>query len=162
MKNIYKQKRQQGFTIIEVLIVLAIAALILLIVFLAVPALQRNSRNNSRNNDAARLAALVNDYVANHAGTLPTTIGNTSGNLDLTNEQWAIMDPPVTANIQAVGSTTFPGDNHTLFINRGVSCNQATNTMGNGSTRQFAVSFHIETSSDTGGTTTGSQKCISG
>jgi prepilin-type N-terminal cleavage/methylation domain-containing protein len=42
MKNIYKQKRQQGFTIIEVLIVLAIAALILLIVFLAVPALQRN------------------------------------------------------------------------------------------------------------------------
>ncbi|HPW47952.1 MAG TPA: prepilin-type N-terminal cleavage/methylation domain-containing protein, partial [Candidatus Saccharibacteria bacterium] len=36
------KKDQKGFTIIEVLIVLAIAALILLIVFLAVPALQRN------------------------------------------------------------------------------------------------------------------------
>jgi prepilin-type N-terminal cleavage/methylation domain-containing protein len=47
MKQLYKQKREAGFTIIEVLIVLAIAALILLIVFLAVPALQRNARNNS-------------------------------------------------------------------------------------------------------------------
>jgi prepilin-type N-terminal cleavage/methylation domain-containing protein len=34
-----------GFTIIEVMIVLAIAGLILLIVFLAVPALEREARN---------------------------------------------------------------------------------------------------------------------
>lgn len=71
MKNVYKQKRQEGFTIIEVLIVLAIAALILLIVFLAVPALQRSSRNNGRSADAARISATVNSYVANHNGTPP-------------------------------------------------------------------------------------------
>ena len=46
----------QGFTIIEVLIVLAIAGLIMVVVFLAVPALQRNSRNNSRKADARYLA----------------------------------------------------------------------------------------------------------
>ena len=62
---------KRGFTIIEVLIVLAIAGLILLIVFLAVPALQRNSRNNARKNDVARVGAAVNDYAANHDGTLP-------------------------------------------------------------------------------------------
>ena len=78
MKELYKQKREAGFTIIEVLIVLAIAALILLIVFLAVPALQRNSRNNSRNNDAAGLLAAVNDYVANNNGSLPTTCSGTT------------------------------------------------------------------------------------
>ncbi|MDQ3065292.1 MAG: prepilin-type N-terminal cleavage/methylation domain-containing protein, partial [bacterium] len=36
------KNNNKGFTIIEVLIVLAIAGLIMLIVFLAVPALQRN------------------------------------------------------------------------------------------------------------------------
>ena len=39
------KKHRSGFTIIEIMIVLAIAGLIMLIVFLAVPALQRASRN---------------------------------------------------------------------------------------------------------------------
>ncbi len=45
----YKQikNKNEGFTIIEVMIVLAIAALILIIVLLAVPALQRNSKNTT-------------------------------------------------------------------------------------------------------------------
>lgn len=51
-----KQKSEKGFTIIEVLIVLAIAGLVMVIVFLAVPSLQRNSRNNSRKTDARFIA----------------------------------------------------------------------------------------------------------
>ena len=47
-----KQSRSEGFTIIEVMIVLAIAAMILLVVLLAVPALQRNSRNTAVKTDA--------------------------------------------------------------------------------------------------------------
>ena len=43
-----KTSEQKGFTIIEVMIVLAIAGLIILIVFLAVPALQRNGRNTQQ------------------------------------------------------------------------------------------------------------------
>ncbi len=65
-----------GFTIIEVMIVLVIAAVILLIVFLAVPALQRNSRNTQRNNEIARLSAAMFEYL-NNGGTIPgTTIGS--------------------------------------------------------------------------------------
>ncbi len=63
------KKQESGFTIIEVLIVLAIAGLIMLIVFLAVPALQRNSRNRGRENDASLLAAAVNDCVTNKNGS---------------------------------------------------------------------------------------------
>jgi len=66
------RKSNQGFTIIEVLIVLAIAALILLIVFLAVPALQRNSRNTQRKNDVAAILGGYNDYVTNNNGSTPT------------------------------------------------------------------------------------------
>lgn len=64
----YKTKREEGFTIIEVLIVLAIAGLIILIVFLAVPALQRNSRNTQRTNDASRLSAAINECLNNNNG----------------------------------------------------------------------------------------------
>src|SRR6476469_5649486 len=79
MKNLYQQKRQEGFTIIEVLIVLAIAAVILLIVFLAVPALQRNSRNNGIRNDAASVLAGVNDFISNNNGNLPNGPASQTG-----------------------------------------------------------------------------------
>jgi prepilin-type N-terminal cleavage/methylation domain-containing protein len=75
MKNVYKQKRQEGFTIIEVLIVLAIAALILLIVFLAVPSLQRNARNTQRKSDIANLASAMSNFEGNNSGALPTGLG---------------------------------------------------------------------------------------
>lgn len=66
------KKRNEGFTIIEVLIVLAIAGLIMLIVFLAVPALQRNSRNTRRRDDVGKALAAVNDWVTNNGGKIPT------------------------------------------------------------------------------------------
>lgn len=79
----YKTKREEGFTIIEVLIVLAIAGLILLIVFLAIPALQRNSRNTQRKNDSAALASAYSEYVNNHGGSSPTTAANVTDNAKL-------------------------------------------------------------------------------
>jgi prepilin-type N-terminal cleavage/methylation domain-containing protein len=72
INNLKLRKGQSGFTIIEVMIVLAIAGLILLIVFLAVPALQRNSRNTTAKNDAASVAAAMNEYKSNNDGGSPT------------------------------------------------------------------------------------------
>src|ERR1700693_4689124 len=69
-KKLSKSK-EQGFTIIEVLIVLAIAGFIFLIVFLAVPALQRNARNTQRNNDVAGIVGAYNEWVNNNGGTPP-------------------------------------------------------------------------------------------
>ena len=66
----YKDKRAQGFTIIEVLIVLAIAGVIMLAVFLAVPNLQRNQRNQARNDDASRIAAAVTECLSNRNGAV--------------------------------------------------------------------------------------------
>ncbi len=65
------KKRSEGFTIIEVLIVLAIAGLILLIVFLAVPALQRNSRNSGRKSDVSRIGGAVIEFMNNNNGAKP-------------------------------------------------------------------------------------------
>ena len=72
-----KSKREQGFTIIEVLIVLAIAGLILLVVFLAVPALQRNSRNTAIKSDVQNLLGSVSEFQSNNNGKMPTAIAGT-------------------------------------------------------------------------------------
>lgn len=50
---------------------MAIAALILLMVFLAVPALQRNNRNHARKSDIISLLAAIGEYKSNNDGQLP-------------------------------------------------------------------------------------------
>lgn len=71
MRN--KNNKSSGFTIIEVLIVLAIAGLIMLIVFLAVPALQRNSHNTSTKNDVSNIMGAMNEFANNNNGAVATT-----------------------------------------------------------------------------------------
>lgn len=62
------KKSQKGFTIIEVALVLAIGALIFLVVFLAVPALQRNQRNDARKRDISNVVDAVASYTGNNPG----------------------------------------------------------------------------------------------
>ena len=80
--NLINKNNKKGFTIIEVVLVLAIAGLIFLMVFLALPALQRSQRDTQRKNDASRLRAAVTDYTSNNRGALPwsgdTTISKES------------------------------------------------------------------------------------
>jgi prepilin-type N-terminal cleavage/methylation domain-containing protein len=70
MNKVQKQK-DEGFTIIEVVLVLAIAALIMLMVFIALPALQRNQRDTTRKNDVSRLQSAINNYKSRNRGSLP-------------------------------------------------------------------------------------------
>lgn len=67
-----KQKRKvKGFTIIEVVLVLAIAGLIFLMVFIALPALQRSQRDTQRKNDLSRAQTALVSYTSNNRGALP-------------------------------------------------------------------------------------------
>ncbi len=66
------QTKKQGFTIIEVVLVLAIAGLIFLMVFIALPALQRNQRDTARKNDMSRAQTAINTAASNSRGALPT------------------------------------------------------------------------------------------
>ncbi len=70
MLDSIRKRKESGFTIVEVMIVLAIAGLIILIVFLAVPALQRNSRNTQRSQDVSAVLGGVSEFAASHNGSL--------------------------------------------------------------------------------------------
>jgi prepilin-type N-terminal cleavage/methylation domain-containing protein len=67
------QSKQNGFTIIEVVLVLAIAALIFLMVFIALPALQRNQRDAARKTFQSKVSSAVTTYQSNKRGNQPTT-----------------------------------------------------------------------------------------
>ncbi len=70
MKDI-QTKKAKGFTIIEVVLVLAIAGLIFLMVFIALPALQRNQRDTQRKNDLSRVQSAINSFQTNNRGRVP-------------------------------------------------------------------------------------------
>ena len=67
---------QKGFTIIEVSLVLAIAGLIFLMTFVALPALQRQSRNASRQEDITALVTAIKKYQSNNRGALPGAVAD--------------------------------------------------------------------------------------
>ena len=58
---------KKGFTIIEVVLVLAIAGLIFLMVFVALPALQRSQRDTARRNDMSRVDTSLVQWQTNHS-----------------------------------------------------------------------------------------------
>jgi prepilin-type N-terminal cleavage/methylation domain-containing protein len=69
---------QAGFTIVETLIVLAIAGFILLLVFDAIPALNRSGRNNQRRQDVQTVLRAVSQYELNNSGDFPPNCGGSS------------------------------------------------------------------------------------
>ncbi len=94
-----KGSSKNGFTIIEVVLVLAIAGLIFLMVFVALPALQRSQRDNARRDDMLTFITKVKSYQTNNRGALPTMgddmvtvnwdkIGNSSS-VKTTDATWA-------------------------------------------------------------------------
>lgn len=60
----------RGFTVIEVVLVLAIAGLIFLMVFLALPALRVGQRDQQRRSDAAMLRATMEEWRVNSGGSV--------------------------------------------------------------------------------------------
>lgn len=71
-------KRDKGFTLIEVVIVIAIAAALIAIVLLAVGGAQKSRRDTTRANNVGKLAAQMEQYASNSGGNYPTS-GMTGG-----------------------------------------------------------------------------------
>lgn len=140
-----QKRKESGFTIIEVLIVLAIAGLILLVVFLAVPALQRNSRNTQRKNDVSALLGAANEYVNNNAGTLPATVADVK---DLAKLGYYTGSTAVSLSATAAQSA-LSADNVRIVLGAKCSTNAsgvATGATEAGSSRQYSAQYMIETS----------------
>jgi len=63
-----KYRPRQGFTLIEIVIVLAIAGIVMATVFLGVNGAQRAQRDNDRRDYVQRALAKIQEYRSNNAG----------------------------------------------------------------------------------------------
>jgi prepilin-type N-terminal cleavage/methylation domain-containing protein len=156
LSNTHKPK-DKGFTIIEVLIVLAIAGLILLVVFLAVPALQRNARNTTRKSDVAALLAGISEYVNNNDGTQPAnqtnmgtgntaTIGTAGNTVDV--KLGAYKSPDLSSTTQAAATVANPNNVNRVIIVFGGRCSTTTigDSITGGPSRGFVALYTLEPS----------------
>lgn len=148
MKRALLKRNQSGFTIIEVMIVLLIAGVILLMVFLAIPALQRNNRNTQRRNDVAALGGAVNEYSVNNNGILPANLAAFEDNVNLGFYDKASEVDYVYSATTPV--TAEPGTNTSIVYVRNYMKCTSTNTVATSgaSSRNVAAWFYVETSGD--------------
>ncbi len=150
MKTNFK-KSQKGFTIIEVLIVLAIAGLILLIVFLAVPALQRNSRNTQVRNDVAAVLGMISEFQTNNNGSLPTAVcSDTAGNVNMISTGTCAASATarvgqVNGSTSVSSGTTMPTATATIVVALNRGCTGTDFSTGT-SNRVIAAGYRAETS----------------
>ena len=132
----------KGFTIIEVVLVLAIAGLIFLMVFTALPALQKSQRDTARKNDVSTVASSVTSYASNNRGAFPTTAQLASYVTNLSSNTTTVS---VTA-AGTVPTSVSPADG-TIVVTQKTTCGTSTpasQTLGSGTTRQFTVVTKLE------------------
>lgn len=72
MSNI---KNKKGFTLVEIVIVLAIAALILAAILIAVAGAQQSRRDSARRDAAGAIGALLEESAGNNNGNYPDNGG---------------------------------------------------------------------------------------
>jgi len=141
--------KTKGFTIIEVVLVLAIAGLIFLVVFLALPALQRSQRDSQRKSDLGKLMSQVTAYQSNTQGNVPNgdpawatfrtsylAVNGTPYKDPSTGVDYVINQPTAAPN----GGVPAPGNNQ-ILVYPGMSCGSGalTGTFSAGSRTLAAV-----------------------
>lgn len=147
------KKSNKGFTIIEVLIVLSIAASIILIVFLAVPALQRNQRNAQRKSNIASIAGAINEYESNYSGSIPVgasatqlcdtaSCGGTPTKTVDFKQGYYSAAPTVNAALASGGTVAAVTTDTVTIVPKG-KCS-STNSAVYGSERSFAILYATE------------------
>lgn len=154
MQKLHKRK-SEGFTIVETLIVLAIVGVMMIVVFLAVPALNRSSHNSGYKTDANNLLAAVSEYAGNNGGVLPTdqtstdNVKSSANTKSITVLNFGGANPAAAPTITygVTASSTVANLSSAVLVT-GVKCT-ATNsgmlTKTGAGTRSFSIVYAIET-----------------
>lgn len=161
----------KGFTIIEVSLVIAIAGLIFLMVFVALPALQRSQRDTRRRDDVLSLLSTVKKYQQNNRGALPTGTGTAQYRTEKGNgTTWQdfydnylgdnFTDPDgdhyrlsvrlcgsqpdvVCEGLDDIYTSNFPYDNYSMVVVTQAVCS-GERAVGSSNIRRLAVIYRLE------------------
>lgn len=141
--NVQQKNKQSGFTIIEVVLVLAIAGLIFLMVFIALPALQRSQRDAQRRDDVSRMVSQLQSYATNNRGNLPGSDDITRFINDYMKTGEGEFRDPLTGNDYTVTNASQDAQTGRIQYVPGRECN-GENLGGSAGPRQAAVRIQLE------------------
>lgn len=151
--------QSNGFTIIEVVLVLAIAGLIFMMVFIALPALQRSQRDTQRKSDLARALTAVSNYTSANRGKLPTdwTVFKTkyiegpgdefvdpSGALVTSEKTYNLKVITTTDDLPKFSSDVLTGTQNNIYVNEQSKCDVDGKVKANQGTRYVALRMALE------------------
>lgn len=146
--NVQTKQKQKGFTIIEVVLVLAIAGLIFLMVFIALPALQRSQRDTQRKQDLSRTITAINNYQSNNRGQLPSNWATfVTSYLKVNGDTFT--DPSGTDYVINASNSapsvpgTFDSANPIIYATTSATCNGESVTTGQGANK-VALQMKLE------------------
>jgi prepilin-type N-terminal cleavage/methylation domain-containing protein len=129
--------KKEGFTLIEVVLVLAIAGLILVVVFLAVGGANRANRDVQRTNEAGQIAAALESYARNNNGNYPLSTDESKMASYLPKD----FDTQTVPKYGTAGPTkAADGESYAS----GQVCNAAANAMVGGGVRNYAILYWSE------------------
>lgn len=141
-----------GFTIVETIIVLAIAGLILFLVLIMIPTIIRNGHNHSRRAAVAAILDATAKYEVNHGGSFPpdsSYLGPGASNYNVSLYGYTLAD--VHINPPSPSTTPSPGKQQTadqIDVYNYFICSSPTDATNVGAgSRDIVALFQIETSS---------------
>jgi prepilin-type N-terminal cleavage/methylation domain-containing protein len=154
------QQKAKGFTIIEVVLVLAIAGLIFLMVFIALPALQRSQRDSARKSEVGTVVSSIQSYMSNNRNRTPNALqitqyvtGSTSATTLESGTTITIPNITDAATVDLVADITGDGSAATtvaqdqIKVYYGYKCSIDSNNdpiLAQGTTKQAAVVTALE------------------
>jgi prepilin-type N-terminal cleavage/methylation domain-containing protein len=142
--NVQQKNKEKGFTIIEVVLVLAIAGLIFLMVFIALPALQRNQRDTQRKNDLSRVQTAIQNYQSNNRNKIPVfNTGFISGYLTTGGDSFADPNGNAYSFKEGTPPSEFNSEASEIFYTTGAVCDGEDIDEGKG-LQKVAVRYKLE------------------
>jgi len=126
-------RKKTGFTLIEIVLVMAVSGMILVMVFMALSGAQRGRRDTQRKNDLSRLGTQIESYGSNHSGIFPPDLASLGSYTPA-----EFTDPSSGTGYLSIPS----GTGHITYqLGAGTACD-GTTTLSN--TRQFVLHITLE------------------
>jgi prepilin-type N-terminal cleavage/methylation domain-containing protein len=130
-------RSKKGFTLIEIVLVLAIAGLIMLIVFLAVSGAQKSRRDTQRKGDAQGLAAALEQYYSTNQ-SYPASGASPGATY------WSRTDPSTGAAYTLTATVASAPATGTIGYATGNICSGGLGTTTGASSNNYAVVVGLE------------------
>lgn len=146
-------KNRNGFTVIEVTLVLAIAGLIFMMVFVALPQLQRQQRDSRRRDDILIFMETLKKFQSNNRGALPTNwnsefyskyFGDDFEDPDGTKYQLSVKKCNSGADVTCKNLPNLKAMDHVLHVFVQATCKGSDSVVGTSNPRTAAVLYRLE------------------